>query len=260
MPQQRRHKSRRRSRGRFPGLYKAASAVLILAAVVAACAVFFRVEEIQVTGNARYTAQQIVEVTGVKTGDNLFMIDRARLARKLQNELPYIQTVSVRRAFPDGLVITVTEGQAVAAIAHEGQWWLMDQAGKLLEAAATPGGHATVTGLSPLAPAAGTALATGQEQRPRLARLRELLEALEENRLLDKLDSVDLSEDYLVRFTLDGRFHVELSPALEKGTAYWVRRLAAALDSPSVVADQSYRVDISDNKTLHFILEYKNQE
>lgn len=255
MPQQRRHKSRRRTRGRFPGLYKAVSAVLILAAVAAACAVFFRVGEIQVVGNARYTAQEIIDVTGVKNGDNLFLLDRAKLAGEIQNRLPYIQTVSVRRVLPDGIVITVTEGKAVAAIAHEGSWWLMDSGGKLLEAAPSPGDHATITGIAPLAPAAGTNLAVAEEQRPRLAQLRELLAALEENQLLDKLDSVDLSEDYLVRFELAGQFSVELSSALEKGMSYWIRRLAAAAEDPSVVSNQRYRVDITDNQTLRFILQ-----
>lgn len=254
MPQQRRHNKRRRTRGRFPGLYKAVSAVLILAAVAAACAVFFRVEEIQVVGNSRYSAQEIIDVTGVKIGDNLFMLDRAKLARGIQNRLPYIRTVSIRRALPDGLVITVTEGKAVAAVAYEGSWWLMDSGGKLLESAPSAGDRATITGISPLAPAAGTNLATAEAQRPRLARLRELLAALEENGLLERLDSVDLSEDYLVRFGLDGQFSVELSAAPEKGMNYWIRRLAAAVEDPAVAANQKYRVDITDNKTLRFIL------
>lgn len=261
MPQQRRHKTKRRSRGRFPGLYKAVSAVLIIAAVVAACAVFFRVGKVQVIGNHRYTAQEIIDVTGIENGDNLFLLDRAKLAREIQNRLPYVQTVSIRRALPDGVVITVTEGEAVAAIAHEGRWWLMDSAGKLLEAAASPGDHATVTGLSPLAPAAGTNLATDQEQRPRLTQLRELLEALDKNRLLDKLDSVDLSEDYRITFVYDGRFTVQVSTALESPNrnetplGYWLRRFAAGMEDPSVSPNQHYRVEISDNQTLHFIPE-----
>lgn len=261
MPQQRRHKTRRRTRGRFPGLYKAVSAVLILAAVVAACAVFFRVGEIQVTGNSRYTAQEIIDVTGIQYGDNLFMLDRAKLARELRSRLPYIRTVSIRRALPDGVVISVTEGQAVAAVAHEGRWWLMDSAGKLLESVPTAGDHATITGISPLAPAAGTSLATAQEQRPRLERLRELLSALEKNRLLDKLDSVDLSKDHQIVLGYDGRFTVELSVALESpapgetGLSYWLRRFAAAMNDPGVSPNQHYRVDISDNQTLHFIPE-----
>lgn len=261
MPQQRRHKTKRRSRGRFPGLYKAVSAVLIIAAVVVACAVFFRVGDIQVIGNHRYTAQEIIDVTGVKDGDNLFTIDRSKLAREIQSRLPYVKTVSIRRALPDGLVITVTEGQAVAAVGQEGRWWLVDSAGKLLEVASTPGGHATVRGISPLAPAAGTSLATSEEERPRLALLRELLAALEDNSLLDKLDSVDLSEDYRVTFGYDGRFTVQLSTSLtspnphETGMSYWLRRFAAAKDNSRVVPNQRYRVDISDNETLHFILE-----
>lgn len=261
MPQQRRHKSRRRPRGRFPGLYKAVSAVLIIAAVVVACAVFFRVGDIQVTGNARYTAQEIIDVTGVREGDNLFAIDRAKLAREIQNRLPYIQTVSVRRALPDGLVISVTEGKAVAAIAHEGRWWLMDAKGKLLEVAASPGTYATITGLEPLAPAAGTSLAAAEEQKPRLRQFRELLEGLENNRLLDKLNSVDLSEEYQITFVYDQRFTVRLSTALsspnphETGTGYWLHRFAAAVNDPGVAPNQRYQVEISDNKTLHFIPE-----
>lgn len=261
MPQQRRHKTKRRPRGRFPGLYKAVSAVLIVAAVVAACAVFFRVGEIQVVGNHRYTAQEIIDVTGIQNGDNLFTLDRAKLAREIQNRLPYVQTVSIRRVLPDGVVISVTEGQAVAAISHEGRWWLMDSAGKLLEAVASPGDYATVTGISPLAPAAGTNLATDQEQRPRLTRLRELLEALEKNRLLEGLDSVDLSEDYRITFVYDGRFTVQISTALESPNqnetplSYWLHRFAAGVQNPGVSSNQHYRVDISDNQTLHFIPE-----
>lgn len=261
MPQQRRHKSRRRTRGRFPGLYKAVSAVLILAAVVAACAVFFRVGDIQVMGNARYTAEEIIDVTGIEYGDNLFTIDRAKLAREIRSRLPYVKTVSIRRALPDGLVISVTEGKAVAAVAHEGRWWLMDSAGKLLEVVSNPGSYATVTGISPLAPAAGTDLATNQEQRSRLTQLRELLTALEKYHLLDKLDSIDLSDDYRVILGYDGRFTVELSAALEspshKETAfsYWLHRFEAALNDPGIASNQRYRVDISDNKTLHFIPE-----
>ena len=261
MPQQRRHESRRRSRRQFPGLYKAVSAVIILAAVVVACALFFRVSDIQVIGNVRYTAQEIIDVTGVKNGDNLFTVDRSRLAREIQNRLPYIKTVSVRRALPDGLVITVTEGQAVAAIEQDGRWWLMDSAGKLLEMTSSPSGYAAITGISPLAPAAGTNLATSEEQRPRLTLLRELLEALEDNGLLDKLNSVDLSQEYQITLTYDRRFTVQLSTALaspnpnETAMSYWLRRFAVAKDNPRVIPDQHYRVDISDNERLHFILE-----
>lgn len=253
MPKQRRHKARRRPRGRFPGLYKAVSAVLIAAAVVAACAVFFRVGDIQVTGNSRYTAQEIIDVAGVERGDNLFTLSAAGISRELQNRLPYIRAVSVRRLLPDTLSITVTEGKAVAAVAQGSKWWLMDGDGKLLEEGTSPGACATVTGVTPLAPAIGTHLAAGEEQAGRVENLRVLLAALGENGLLDDLNSVELSEDYRLTFVCRERFTVHISPTLEKGMEYWLKRFAAALNDPNVAENQDYTVEIMDDQRLRFI-------
>ena len=61
MASERRHKSRpRRRRGRFSFAYKLLSVILVIAAVAAACLVFFRINQVTVTGNARYTAEEIV--------------------------------------------------------------------------------------------------------------------------------------------------------------------------------------------------------
>lgn len=251
--QRRRRKGKKQKRTRRSGLYTVVSAVLILAALVAACTVFFRVDQVIVQGNSRYTAQEIIDVAGVKTGDNLFALRSAKLSRELRGRLPYIRTVSVRRLLPDTLSITVTEGRAAAAVAQEGKWWLMDADGKLLEQAAARGGLPMVTGIEPLAPAVGTYLAAGEEQSDRVARLKELLQGLSDNGLVDKLGNVDLTEDYRVSFDYDSRFTVHIDPASEKGMSYWLRRFKAALEDPRVDANQSYSVEIMDGERLRFI-------
>ncbi len=253
MAQQQRRNRKKRRRGRHPGLYKALSAVLILAAVAAACIIFFRVETVEVHGNQRYTAQEIIDIAGVKPGDNLIALRGGAISRALQSRLPYIRTVSVGRLLPSTLSITVTEGKAVGAIAQGGKWWLLDEDGKLLEEASAPGSCAKVTGLTPLAPAVGTYLAAGEEERWRVEELKELLGGLSSNGLADKLTSVDLSQDYRLTFRLDSRFTVHISPALEKGMDYWLRRLAAALRDPKVDANQSYTVEIMDDTRIRFI-------
>lgn len=250
---QRRPTKRKRTRGSHPGLYKLLSALLILAAVGVACVIFFRVDDIQVTGNQRYTAQEIIDVAGVKQGDNLFAVQAATLSRQVQSRLPYIRTVSVRRVLPDGLTIAVTEGKAVAAIAQEGRWWLLDEDGKLLEQVASPGSCAKVTGITPLAPAVGTYLAGGEDQALRVERLKELLGSLTENGLADRLWSVDLSEDYQLTFDLDGRFTVHISPTLERGLGYWLKRLGVALQDSKVSENQNYTVEIMDDQRIRFI-------
>ena len=52
MAARRNRNTRRRNRGRFGGLYKLLSVLLIFAAILLGCLVFFRVDRIEVTGAA----------------------------------------------------------------------------------------------------------------------------------------------------------------------------------------------------------------
>ena len=60
-PRQNRRRYKRRAR--FGFFYKLMAVLAVLAAVVMGATVFFRVEEIVVAGNARYTAQQVIDAT-----------------------------------------------------------------------------------------------------------------------------------------------------------------------------------------------------
>ena len=88
MARQRRHVSRRGRRGRFRGLYRVLSVLAVAVALVVACVVFFRVNEVTVSGNQRYTALQIVEASGIKLGDNLITLSKSRVAGNLIAKLP----------------------------------------------------------------------------------------------------------------------------------------------------------------------------
>ena len=79
MARQRRHPRSKRRRGRFRGLYKLLSILLIAAAVVLACVVFFRVNSVEVTGNVRYTAAEVIAASGIEMGANLVVLPRSRV-------------------------------------------------------------------------------------------------------------------------------------------------------------------------------------
>ena len=85
---QRRHSRPKRRRGRFGGLYKVLSILLVAAAIITACVVFFRVNTIEVAGNVRYTAEEIIEASGVKMGDNLIAMSGSRVSAAIRTQLP----------------------------------------------------------------------------------------------------------------------------------------------------------------------------
>ena len=115
------NKTRRRNRGRFGLLFKLLCLVALVVAMTAGVTVFFRVESVVVTGNQRYTQEEIVAATGIQMGDNLFGLNKNQIDQRLRQSLPYIGDVLIRRSLPSTILITVTEWDAVAQIAAPDQ-------------------------------------------------------------------------------------------------------------------------------------------
>lgn len=208
-----RRRSSRRRRGRSGVLYKLLSVLLILAAIVTGSIVFFRVEEITVTGGSAYTEQQIVDASGVELGDNLILVQRVPTGRKILSELPYIKDVNIRRALPNSLRITVNECIPVTAMeGEEGAWWIMDSSTKLLEQGneELAGQYMKITGLTPLRPSAGGRLAVSVEESPKLDSMKEILSAMEERGLFGRVERMDLSAVSEIRLELDGYYTVRM--------------------------------------------------
>ena len=80
MAARRNRRGRRRNRGRFSALYKLLSVLIIFAAILMGCVVFFRVSTVEITGDSPYTEEEIRRVSGVEQGDNLFTLNNTRSA------------------------------------------------------------------------------------------------------------------------------------------------------------------------------------
>lgn len=193
----------RRRRGRFGGLYKLLSFLVIFAALVAGCVVFFRVDRVTVSGNSRYTAQEIIAASGVEQGDNLFLANKPQIARAITRKLPYIEAVTPVKVLPDTLELRVTESRAVAVLEGEEGRWLLNAGGKLVENGGADLGEGLplVTGLHPITPNLGGRLTVELEEQVRLDGLKGLLTALEGRGMTEKVTSfIDLTAANAIYF------------------------------------------------------------
>ena len=75
--------------------------------------VFFKVKDIEITGNIRYSAEEIRGASGIAEGDNLYSVGEAELNRRLTEKLPYVSAVTLERELPSTLHIIVSETEAV---------------------------------------------------------------------------------------------------------------------------------------------------
>ncbi len=145
--------------------------LLIAASVVAACTVFFRVEEVTVEGNERYSQEQILSVASVEMGANMILTPGGeQIAQRIYRALPYVDHVEVQKRFPTTLKMVITESQPVAVITGAASAWIVDAKGKLLEQADETQAqeYTKVTGLELLEPEQGAQAQTTPENQAQL--------------------------------------------------------------------------------------------
>lgn len=231
MARQRRHNRPKRRRGRFSGLYKVLSALIVAAAVVLACVVFFRVNSVEVEGNARYTAEEIIEASGIKTGDNLIGLSRGRVSAAICTQLPYVENVSIKKVLPDGVVLKVTERVAAASVDSAEGRWLISAQGKLLERDNGTVQVMDITGLTAVGPYPGGMIQVAEGEENTLRYAEELLAELEVRGWLGQCTALDCSS--VTSMTLEyGIYHVKLPRGGDYG--YHLRLTEGALASGSI--------------------------
>lgn len=242
--------NRRRRRGRYSFLWKLFGFFVAAAAVIAALALFFRMDHIVVSGNERYTVQEVLEASGLEKGGNLYFLNKYTVKERIFERLPYVEEVAINRALPDTLRIEVRECKAAAGVESAGGVWLISEQGKLLEEVdALPEGYPLVTGEALLEPAASATMSFGEDAAYRMSVLLTLLQRAEAHGMRAGIGVIDLSDDTALRFTYLGRFDVRMP---------WTADMDYKLESLDKVAEvlennETGRIDLMTDGKASFI-------
>lgn len=203
--------------------------MILIVAVILVCAVlFFKVTEIQVSGNQIYTAGQVAGASGIVEGDSLLTIHRTAAAARLKVMLPYIENVKISRYLPGTVVIEVTEGGAAFSVeAGDGTSWLINASGKLLEEADVGAAdYPKLTGVTAKSPRAGQQMDTDEQEN--LTAAQQLLELLSESGIVSQITEIDVEKSYDVVIWYGHQYEIHLggSDRLE----YKLRYLLSIMD------------------------------
>ncbi len=223
-----RRRRRRARRGGTPTVLVLLCVLVGLVAVITAMTIFFKVQTFTLTGQTRYTKEELVEASGIQRGDNLILFDKFGAIDRIFDACPYLDTVQMRRRYPDRIEIIVTECQPLFLLDDLATskpdpkddsktiplggtgWWLLDEKGKLLERTSSQSYPelTRVTGMTLLEPKIGQMAKFFQQdgQKP----LFLLLNTAKDDGILQDIGGVDFSQQYNIRFTYLDRFQVKL--------------------------------------------------
>ena len=119
-------------------LYRFSDPLLIAIASTRAFIVdnaYFSVREIQVRGSDKVSGNEIVAITGLKRGMNIWQVDPVAIEKKVAKH-PWVRRVLVRREFPRRIVIDVEERMPKAIVALR-KLYYVDADGVLFKEVAT---------------------------------------------------------------------------------------------------------------------------
>jgi len=175
---------------------------VLLAATWATRSPRFAVSAVEVIGQSRMTSDEVVAASGITPGANLFTLDTAAAAARLE-ALPLIRRAEVIRNFPNRVTLAVEERRPFTLV-HAGKLHWIDEEGADLgrEPRAVAPAAPVLSGLEP------AELGTGQEPPSERAALGiALLRLLVRSRspLLDEISEIDVSRpEGPVLYTVDG--------------------------------------------------------
>lgn len=224
-------------------------AVLVLLAIVFAPTIFFQVSKINVTGDTRYTSEQLIKSTGVKQGDNMFFLDTEQIAADLKDEYPYLDTVKLRRKLPSTLRIEVNDRTAALSIEQNGKYLILDMSGKVLEKTKSAAkGTAKVTGVPMKGLHVGDTV--DEDKYGKAASVMKLLELTDQYGMKKHIKTIDVEKAYDVRVTYDKRYTILLGALEESNLEHKIQFLKAILKEPSL--PESGVIDLTDEKEARY--------
>lgn len=239
----------RKNKRRRSALYAPVSFILICAALVFGMSVFFRVSSIEVSGNLIYSAEDIIEASGIEEGDNLFFFNRSAATARIYSKLPYIELASTNPKLPNKIVIEVSESAAIACVQADDGWWAIDRGCKLLSRVGSEDtvNLIRVTGLKPLAPAEGDIIAPGEAERAKVTYLESILKRIVALGMTPDVTEIDISGVSSPSFDYLGRFRVRLGGSDDLD--YKFQLLLSAVEK--LEPGDSGTLDLSIDKRAH---------
>ena len=263
-----RRRRRRARRDGTPTVLVLLCLILTVVAMILAATIFFKIETITLTGNTRYSQQHVAEASGLKLGDNLVLFDKISVKEGIYDACPYLDTVQIRRRYPSGIEIIVTECEPVAIIQDEKAevpdpkdetktitigntgCWLIDRNGKLLER--IPYSQSSeltrIYGVTLMKPEIGKSAEILQEDTKKPLFL--LLNTAEDDGILQDIGGMDFAEPYAIRFNYQGRFVVKLGST--ENLDVKMRYLHLIVEE-KLGSNAAGTLDISDVQTARFI-------
>jgi len=180
--------------------------LLLLVGVILSLTVFFPIKNITASGSKVYKTEQIINASGIRKGDNLFVITNSGVLKNLKLKMPYIETVKLERKLTGDIKILVTDADEYATIFSKNKYFTVSKSGWVLSESQEPNENILEIKGAQTECKVGTQIVYKDEEQKEL--INRISEVLNTEKL--KTDFIDISDSLNLQVGVEGRFTVLL--------------------------------------------------
>lgn len=189
---ERRRKKRNR---RIKRIIKWTSIIVIIAGgtTFAMVSPIFNIQEIQVTGNEKISADTVISLSGLSKGQNIFRFLSSNIIEQIKTEA-YIQNAEISRSFPNKIIINVKERKQRFNVEFLNGYAYIDSQGYILEISSNKLELPTIQGISTPENEIVAGNRLNQEDLEKLEVALKIMDAYKSCNLDDRVTSIDISD------------------------------------------------------------------
>ncbi len=189
--------------------------ICVLVLFILSRTVLFNINEYVVSGNERYSAEEILEAGKLKIGRNMYNLNIDNAEARIKDELIYIEEVELLRKLPDKLIVNITEAVAYACCEYDnGRYCVISRGGRYLETEqlSIRENLILIDGMELTGVALGEDFESKDENKELI--ILELLKTIDEI-CPNKITYIDITDRTNIKMVYDGRIDIEFGSSLD---------------------------------------------
>lgn len=221
--------------GNYTLYFILAAIVIGIVMAILSNTVLFKCGSIEVTGVSRYSADEIIAASGVKTGENLLHIDAKKAENSVMSAFAFVDKVSVKKNYPTKIVIEITEAQNWFALNQDGKTVVISRGGRVLGNFSADG-LVVVKGLEAESLEMGSQLNSTVDAKNKI--IVEIFETAEKVGLAN-VTEIDLTDRFSIKITVENRIILNIGSSVQLESKL---RVGQALIEKEIAADERVSV------------------
>ena len=160
---------------------------------------FFNIKNIYVTGNEKIASEEIISLSGIQLEQNTFQLHKDEIRQAIKQNA-YIDTVTIKRNWPDAITIEVTERTPTYMIPFGNSYVYINNQGYLLEISQEKLDTPIITGYRTKEEEVKVGNRLCTEDLERLNDVLQIMKSMESNNISDLVTQINIEDkqDYIL--------------------------------------------------------------